>query len=170
MQEFEMCNYRGGSSGNGDGDSGRGNPTNPGEPEKINLPEIDTTRLYKYPVFKELIVNLPAFLKNPKNANILYAIAYYTGFTKEKILNLMQPGVDPKVVVTNLPQGNTTTFANYDFSTKAITFHEPLINGLDAVNGAARYNAMVMLMTITTLHEFVHYRRDVNKLSVLVDG
>ena len=76
----------------------------------INLNIIDTTGLWKYPAFKNLVINLPDFLN--KHSNVLDALSYYTGFTKTKIMQLMQPGIGPKMAFEDFPDPNK--YGQYD--------------------------------------------------------
>ena len=148
-----------GDTGGGSGGSGTNVIASP------NL--LDTTGLWKYPNFKQLVTNLPELLNN--YPNILQALAYYTGFTTQQVIDVMKPGVGPKVSIVNLPNVNgRTLYGKYDKATQTLQINAALVNGLDAVNSPNRYKALGLLLTITTLHEFVHYGRDINNMSKLV--
>ncbi|WP_316801654.1 hypothetical protein [Pedobacter nototheniae] len=132
----------------------------------INLPNlIDTTGLSPYPSFKKIVTNLPAFLN--ENPEVMNSLSRYTGFSKVKIMELMKPNKGPEIaLVSNLvDEYNRPCFARYDPSTKIFLIKKELVIGLDKVQSPNRYAAIGMLLTIVTLHEFVHYGRDINKLT-----
>ena len=133
----------------------------------ITLPNIiDVTHLSDYPAFKSMVENLPTFLT--QNPEVLNSLSRYTGFSKAKIMQLMQPGKGPKVeLVSNLSDTNgNELLGHYDRANKILQIRKELIVGLDKVQSPKRYKALGMLLAITTLHEFVHYGRDINKLSI----
>jgi hypothetical protein len=153
----------GGGSGSGSGDgSGLGN---------IILPPLDVSALGAYPKFKALASDLPGFLK--KYPNVTKALAYYTGFTEAQIITLMQPGKGPKVIaVPNLknPRTGNDLYGEYDPATKTISINANFAKGFEVAQSENTIQATGLLLAITTLHEFVHYGRDVNKLTDLVDN
>jgi Metallopeptidase toxin 3 len=125
---------------------------------------IDVTNLADYPAFKSMVENLPAFLN--QNPEVLKSLSRYTGFSKTKIMQLMQPGKGPKVeLVSNLTGSGQPAFGQYTPGTYILKINKELVIGLDKVQSPNRYRALGMLLAITTLHEFVHYGRDVNKLT-----
>ncbi|WP_311951879.1 hypothetical protein [Mucilaginibacter terrae] len=128
---------------------------------------LDTTGLWKYPKFKDIVTDLPGFLK--KYPNVLKAIAYYTGFSEAQVKQMMQPGKGPKVVVVhNLVDGyGLPVLGHYYPVTRTPQIRESYVLGLDAANLPKVYQATGLLLAITTFHEFVHYGRDVNRLSYL---
>ena len=132
----------------------------------ITLPNIiDVTDLTAYPAFKSMIENLPAFLN--QNPEVLKSLSRYTGFSKTKILQLMQPGKGPKIeLVSNLVnEHGQPCIGQYTPGTYFLKMKKELVVGLDKVQSPKRYGALGMLLCIVTLHEFVHYGRDVNKMS-----
>jgi hypothetical protein len=146
--------------GGGPGGGGGGNTP-------VTLNTLDTTGLWKYPNFKNLVTNLPTLISD--YPNILLALTHYTGFTNQQIRQLIKPGVGPKINVTNLPdKDGRTLFGHYDRDSKILEINLALVNGLDAVNSPDRYKALGLLLTLATLHEFVHYGRDINNMSILV--
>lgn len=133
----------------------------------LTLNVIDTTGLSAYPTLKQILMNLPTLVAD--YPNIKAALAFYTGFTEAQISNLLKPGKGPKLKVANLPDRNgKTVLGEFDRATKTLLLNEALVNGLDAVTNPTRYKTLVFLMTITTLHEVVHYGRNVNRLNALV--
>lgn len=132
----------------------------------INLPNIiDVTNLTDYPAFKSMVENLPAFLN--QNPEVLKSLSRYTGFSKTKIMQLMQPGKGPKIeLVSNLvDRYGRSCIGQYTPGTYFLKMKKELIVGLDKVQSPKRYKALGMLLCIVTLHEFVHYGRDVNKMT-----
>jgi|GEM_PF-2801761 len=165
MQELELCNLRapipgGGNPGTGGGGDGTGG---------ISLPDLDVSELGNYPKFKALVVDLPNFLK--KYPNILKALSYTTGFTEAKITELMQPGKGPKVVVVqNLKDiHGRDILGQFDPATKNLKIDDGYVNGIDIVQTPIRYQAIGLMLTVTTLHEFVHFGRDANQLTNKVE-
>ncbi|MBE9603148.1 hypothetical protein [Pedobacter sp. MC2016-24] len=144
-------------------------PEDPYPPEggegSISLPDLDVSGLDNYPKFKALVVDLPNFLK--KYPNILKALSYTTGFTEAKITELMQPGKGPKVVVVqNLKDSKgRDVLGHFDEQTKTLQIDDGYVNGIDIVQSPIRYQAIGLILTVTTLHEFVHFGRDVNMLA-----
>lgn len=91
------------------------------------------------------------------------ALSHFTGFSEGKIKELMKPGKGPKVIVVkNLQNGGRDISGLYDPVNKVLKIDDGYVNGLDIVNSPIRYQAIGLLLTITTLHEFVHYGRDIN--------
>lgn len=136
----------------------------------VSLPILDVSALSKYPKFQALASDLPNFLA--KYPNITQALAYYTGFTTSDILQLMQPGKGPKVVtIPNLTDANGVgLYGHYDADTKTIQINENFAKGFEVAQSETTIQATALLLAITTLHEFVHYGRDQNKLSDLYQG
>lgn len=131
----------------------------------ITLPNIiDVTDLTPYPAFKSMVENLPAFLN--QHPEVLNSLSRYTGFSKTKIMQLMQPGKGPKIeLVSGLSNNGQSGFGQYTPGTHILKINKELVVGLDKVQSPNRYRALGMLLAITTLHEFVHYGRDVNKMT-----
>jgi hypothetical protein len=130
----------------------------------INLPNLDVSELSNYPTFKNLVENLPSFLTS--YPNILKALEATTGFSAKKIMQLMQPGKGPKVVVIiNLKdtKGNNIT-GHYDKITKTLQIDNDYVNDLSLANTPTKYQAIGLILTISTLHEFVHYGTNENSL------
>ena len=137
----------------------------------INLPILDTSELTNYPAFKALVEDLPNFLNtNPK---ILKALEATTGFSKTKIMQLMQPGKGPKVrVVTDLrnSQGDKVIGNfNRDTNPNLLRIDAAYVNGLSSANNTLRIKELGFILLITTLHEFVHYGRATNDLSKFIN-
>lgn len=132
----------------------------------IILPNIiDLSELTPYPAFKSIVEDLPAFLT--QNPEVMRSLSRYTGFSTNKIMQLLQPGKGPKIeLVSNLvgSQGQEA-FGQYDRDSKKLRIKKELVVGLEKVQSPSRYRALGMLLAIVTLHEFVHYGRDVNKLT-----
>lgn len=134
----------------------------------INLPILDTSELTSYPAFKALVEDLPNFLNN--YPNILKALEYTTGFSGKKIKQLMQPGKGPKVVVVvNLKdsKGNDIT-GHYEKATKTLQIDDGYVNGLSLANTPVKYQAIGLILTIATLHEFVHFGVNENALLPII--
>lgn len=131
----------------------------------INLPNlIDTTGLSPYPSFKTIVSSMPSFLN--EHPEVIASLSRYTGFSKTKIMQLMQPGKGPKIeLVSNLNDNGNPAFGQYIQGTNTLRIKKELVVGLDKVQSPNRYAAIGMLLAIVTLHEFVHYGRDVNKLT-----
>lgn len=147
----------------GGGGSGSSAPTTP---ELSRLPNLDVSELGNYPAFKNLVTNLPSFLKT--HPNVVKALSLTTGFTEKKILDLMQLGKGPKVIVVN---NLTDSYGNkvlgqYDDVNKILKIESAYVKGLDVVTSPTRYQAIGLILTVTTLHEFVHYGRDISGLDI----
>lgn len=144
-------------------------PDDPNDPkfDPIVPALLDTTGLYKYPTLKNIVTNMPGFLQ--QNPNVLNALSYYTGFSKEKILRLMKPGSGPRIeIVPNLKSANgVDIFGHYDDGPKVLQLNLSLVLGLDAGHLPKVIQATALLAAIVTLHEFVHYGRDANHLTNL---
>lgn len=134
------------------------------EPSEIDMTVIDTANLQNYPRFKSIIKNIPAFLH--EYPNITKALAYYTGFSNAKVIELMQPGKGPKVeIIPNLTDRyGHPVFGYYDKAIGTLQIKESWVRGLDAAQSPSTIQATGLLLLITTFHEFVHYGRDQNKL------
>ncbi|HMG07539.1 MAG TPA: hypothetical protein VK609_03465, partial [Mucilaginibacter sp.] len=107
-----------------------------------------------------------------KYPNITKALAYYTGFSEATILQLMEPGKGPKIVtVPDLKNSfGVSLYGKYDAETKTILINENFAKGFEVAQSETTIQATALLLAITTLHEFVHYGRDQNKLSDLFNG
>lgn len=130
----------------------------------VSLPPLDVSQLTSYPKLKQLVENLPSFLNS--YPNILKALSVTTGFTEKKIKQLMQPGNGPKVIVVNNlsdSQGNHV-LGQYDNQNNILKIDKNYVNDLDHANTPTKYQGMGLMLTIITLHEFVHYGRDMNNL------
>ena len=127
---------------------------------------LDTTGLSKYPRFKEIIANMPAFLG--KYPNVLAALVYYTGLSEARITQLMQPGVGPSVVVVQ-PQlkdeYDNALLGHYDTQNKVLEISGSWVRGLEATQTPIYTQATGLLLLMTTLHEFVHYGRAADGLN-----
>jgi len=136
----------------------------------INLPNLDVSKLGAYPEFKKLVMDLPNFLA--KYPNVLKALSYTTGFSEAQIKSLMQPGKGPVVEVVNdlKDRYGRTVQGQYDPVTNKLLINSPYVNGLDVVQSPIRYQAIGLMLTITTFHEFVHFGRDANNLPVLINA
>jgi len=130
----------------------------------IILPNLDVSELDAYPEFKNLVKNLPNFLN--RYPNVLKAISYTTGFSENKIMQLMQPGKGPKVVVIkNLKDKNGyDILGHYDKDTKTLQIDDGYVNGLSIVNSPERYQGIGLILVISTLHEFAHFGTNENAL------
>jgi len=134
----------------------------------INLPILDTSELTNYPAFKALVEDLPNFLNN--YPNILKALEYTTGFKQQKIMQLMQPGKGPKVVVVhNLrdSEGNKVD-GHYNRTNRSLQIDDAHAIGISAINNQVQYQALGLMLTIATLHEFVHFGRHANDLPIRI--
>ncbi|MFF5379967.1 hypothetical protein [Pedobacter suwonensis] len=136
----------------------------------INLPNLDVSELNGYPKFKALVNDLPNFLTH--YPNILKALSLTTGLTEKRIRELMQPGKGPKVIViNNLKDGNgNDVVGQFDDKNKILKIDNGYVNDLDIANTPTKYQALGLILTITTLHEFVHFGRDANNLPKRMAG
>lgn len=136
----------------------------------IVLPNLDISELDNYPKFKSLVGDLPQFLL--RYPNILKALSLTTGLTETRIKQLMQPGKGPKVrVVNNLRDANgNDVVGQFDDSNKILKIDNGYISDLDNANTPTKYQAIGLILTITTLHEFVHFGRDANNLPKRMAG
>lgn len=136
----------------------------------INLPILDTSELNNYPAFKALVEDLPNFLNS--YPNILTALENTTGLTTTKIKQLMQPGKGPKVVViNNLKSTNGyDILGQYDDQNKILRIDKDYVSDLSKANTPIKYKGVGLILIITTLHEFVHYGRDINNLPERMAG
>lgn len=137
----------------------------------INIPNLDVSELNAYPAFKALVEDLPNFLlANPK---ILKALEATTGFSKAKIMKLMQPGKGPKVRVVNDlrdSQGNRVIGNfNRDINPNLLRIDAAYVSGLGSASNTFRAKELSFILLITTLHEFVHYGRATNDLSKFIN-
>ncbi|TKC10825.1 hypothetical protein FA048_11690 [Pedobacter polaris] len=132
----------------------------------INLPNLDVSELNNYPNFKALVTDLPNFLT--RYPNILKALTYTTGFSEKKIKELMQPGKGPKVVVIHNLKDNkgNDIVGHYDSRTKTLQIDNDFVNELENNKTNFNYQKLGLIVTIATLHEFVHFGRDINNLPV----
>jgi len=163
LNDFNICDYQG-NPGSGGGNGGSGSGSGSGG-NSISLPDLDVSELNNHPKFKELVQDLPNFLK--KYPNILKALSYTTGFTEAEIRDLMQPGKGPKVVVVKdlKDKNGNDILGHFDNVTKKLQVDDGYVNGIDIVKSPVAYQAIGLMLTVTTLHEFVHFGRDSNQLS-----
>lgn len=136
----------------------------------ITLPNLDASELNSYPKFKALVNDLPNFLTH--YPNILKALSLTTGLTEKRIKELMQPGKGPKVIVINNlkdADGNDVV-GQFDNKNKILKIDNGYVNDLDIANTPTKYQAIGLILTITTLHEFVHFGRDANNLPKRMAG
>jgi hypothetical protein len=149
-----------GTGGNSTGENGSGS---------IKLPNLDASALEAYPKLKAIVEDLPNFLK--KYPNVLKALAYYTGFSEKTIMDLMQPGKGPKVIAAeNLNSSDgRILYGMYNRDTDVLSINANFARGIEIAQSENTIQATGLLLAITTLHEFVHFGRDVNKLSVLIN-
>ncbi|MCX2573589.1 hypothetical protein [Pedobacter sandarakinus] len=136
----------------------------------ISLPNLDVSELASYPKFKALVENLPIFLNN--YPNILKAISLTTGLSEKKIRELMKPGKGPKVrVVNNLKSSDGyDILGHFNDKTKILEIDNGFINDLDIANTPTKYQGIGLILSIITLHEFVHFGRDANGLPKRMAG
>jgi len=136
----------------------------------IFLSNLDVSELSGHPKFRSLVENLPNFLNS--YPNILKALSLTTGFTEKKIKELMQPGKGPKVrIVQNLKSSDGyDILGHFDNKTKILEIDNGFINDLDIANTPVKYQGIGLILTIITLHEFVHFGRDANNLSIRMAG
>lgn len=103
------------------------------------------------------------------NPKVVEALVKYTGFTKDKIFEVVKPGKGPKIT---LVEDATTLIANGYFSAKIdantiflsrqnITNFE---NNLFLGNTGKARNALAFSILVTILHETVHFGRFTNGL------
>jgi len=79
---------------------------------------------------------------------------------------LIQLGKSPKIeLVSNLNDYGNPAFGQHIPGTNTLRIKKELVAGLDKVQSPNRYAAIGMLLAVVTLHKFVHYGRDVNKLT-----
>ncbi|WP_322974285.1 hypothetical protein [Pedobacter sp. PF22-3] len=119
---------------------------------------------------KLLVNDLPNFLTH--YPNILKALSLTTGLTEKRIKELMQPGKGPKVIViNNLKDANgNDVVGQFDNKNKILKIDNGYVNDLDIANTPTKYQALGLILTITTLHEFVHFGRDANNLPKRMAG
>ncbi|TBO44454.1 hypothetical protein [Pedobacter kyonggii] len=136
----------------------------------IILPTLDISALNNHPKFKALVNDLPNFLT--QYPNVLKALSLTTGMKESKIMALMQPGKGPKVVViNNLQDGNGHPVAGqFDDVNKILKIDQAYVEDLDKASTPLKYQAVGLILTITTLHEFVHFGRDANNLPKRMAG
>lgn len=150
-------------------ESGGGGGVTSGTSLVRKTPNFDVSALNKYPKFKNLASNLQSFLK--KFPNVLKALKEYTGLSEVKILELMKPGKGPKIIpIPNLNYKGNDCYGMFNKTTGTIEINENYVKGFEVAQSDAAIQATGMLLTIVTLHEFVHFGRDINSLSVDING
>lgn len=132
----------------------------------INLPNLDVSELNNYPAFKNLVENLPSFLNNyPK---VLTTLSITTNLKEKKIQELMQPGKGPKVIVVNnlKDKYGRDILGHYDRDNRILQIDDTYVSALSSANTPYKYQSIGLMLTIVTLHEFVHFGRHNQDLDV----
>lgn len=154
---------------NFDSEGGGGGGESSSKSLERKTPSFDVTALSKYPKFKNLASNLQNFLR--KYPNVLKALKEYTGLSEAKIIELMKPGKGPKIVTKfNLTNKGNDCYGLFNNVKGEITINENYVKGFEVAQSEAAIQATGMLLTIVTLHEFIHFGRDMNNLSLEING
>lgn len=114
---------------------------------------------WQYPKFYQLMKNLSIDLQG-KYLNSLLTLSNITGLSQNRILEIVQMGRGPRIEIANLnPVGSNTTtiFGRFDKIYNVIYLDQNLLNIYE--NPLTKYSdeAMNFFMTVTVLHETVHY-------------
>ena len=161
----------GGSNGGGDGSARRDSgyvPTPEQAPAVPLHPEfrLDPWIRVSNPKFAKLIDNLPSYLSKLENIKVMDALIKFSGFTKEKILELAQPGKGPLIsVISNHPNFSIADgFFNPSEGIHKFYIDKFYADKLETqtIGLAQREQATAFFLTAVTLHEFVHWSRYIN--------
>ena len=139
------------------------NATNSGGPSiKFYNPSDETT----YPKFAQVCKNLQSFVRN--NPKVLNSLMKYANIQdKEKLLLMLKYGQGPIVKVMDFPQ--TTKYGHFT-QPATLEISKYFIQKLESSNTTAETEALSFLMSVTVLHEFVHYGRSVNEIGETING
>lgn len=132
--------------------------------------QLDEETRKSFPKFASLVDGISMFLAG--NPQVVDALIKYTGFTKEKIFEIVQPGKGPKITLAtnddpNIRYGDGYFSAsispdNLFLSRQNVSNWE---NNLFIGNTAKYKNALAFSLLATILHETVHYGRFINDLN-----
>lgn len=162
----EYCQYEnGGGSGDGGGvtnppTAGGGSSGGPTSPY-LNQFILDITTQQNYPKFTTLIKELKTIVQN--DAKILDALKLWSGLSTNQILQKLEFGAGPLIVVKDLT-------GKYGYFSKAenpnvINIDASWVRGLESANLTVTRQGTAFLLGVTVLHEFVHQSRAENNLS-----
>lgn len=115
-----------------------------------------------YPRFSAIVDQLPAFIKaHPK---VLYSLVQYTGFSREQIYQMIQPGTGPTIQIVN---SLSSDVVGHFQRPNQLQINAEWVAQLENSNYTspgyilkpATEQAMAFFLTITVFHESVHYGR-----------
>uniref|UniRef100_UPI0013E3845F hypothetical protein n=1 Tax=Larkinella soli TaxID=1770527 RepID=UPI0013E3845F len=119
----------------------------------------------KYPRLAEIVRSLRDYvIRNPK---VMYSLKYFSGFSENKILELLKFGKGPTIVVEETERPR---FGHFIAGTPNLYITARWVRGLEKANLESTKQATAFLLAVTLLHEFVHYGRDINQLSEVING
>lgn len=162
----EYCQYvdgGGNSSGGGvttpptGGGGGSGGTASP----NINQFVLDVTTQKNYPKFTALIKELKNIVEN--DAKILDALKLWSGLSKNQILQKLEFGAGPLIVVKDLT--GIYGYFNKVENPNVINIDASWVRGLESPNLTSTRQGTAFLLGVTVLHEFVHQSRAENNYS-----
>ena len=146
-----------GGPGGSNGGSGSGN--NPNALTKVGSYTMTIGDQQKYRRFTELVRNLPTFVKN--NPKVLKALEKWSGFSPDKIMELLTFGKGPIVKVMDLRSIKGPDILGHclcpGVPQTQIEIEVAFVNGLENAYLQSTQEATAFLLTVVLLHEFVHW-------------
>lgn len=121
---------------------------------------LDIITQKKYPKFTTLIKELKSIVLNDKK--ILDALKLWSGFSQNEILEKLEFGEGPEIVVKDLT--GKYGYFNKSENPNVINIDASWVRGLESANLLSTRQATAFLLGVTVLHEFVHQARAQNNL------
>ncbi|WP_185716121.1 hypothetical protein [Larkinella knui] len=141
------------------GGSGSGSGNNPDALTKVCSYTMTIGDQQKYPKFTELVRNLPTFVQN--NPKVLKALVDWTGFSADKVRELLTFGKGPIVKVMDLRSIKGPDVYGHclcpGVPQTQIEIEVAFVNGLENAYFQSTQEATAFLLTVVLLHEFVHW-------------
>lgn len=133
------------------------------DPSKETFFQFDSTDNYElnYPRFTSMVKNLKTFVKN--NPKVLNALQFYSGFTKQKILDYLTFGQGPKIKIEEM--SGIFGYYNKEVSSNTLHLRASYVRGLEIAHLQSTQDATSFLLAVTILHEFVHLGTNQNNIS-----
>jgi len=116
----------------------------------------------KYPRFTAMVKGLHDFVKNDRK--VLDALIKWSGFTEAEILNKIEFGKGPEIVIKDLGSSSEYGYFKGSENPNVVNINASWVNGLEAANLTSTQQATAFLLGVTLLHEFVHQARFANNL------
>lgn len=121
---------------------------------------LDIITQKKYPKFTTLIKELKSIVLNDKK--ILDALKLWSGFSQNEILEKLEFGEVPEIVVKDLT--GKYGYFNKSENPNVINIDASWVRGLEFANLLSTRQATAFLLGVTVIHEFVHQARAQNNL------